>query len=66
MILWLLWAREGCLSKFDSFAVSRSSWRDVLTDVWCRIGSPRELYRAKGDFYSMVKHSGEDEELQDM
>ena len=35
---------------------------DVLTGVY-RIGSPRELYRTKGDFYSMVKHSGEDEEL---
>ncbi|SPO05980.1 related to ATP-binding cassette (ABC) transporter [Cephalotrichum gorgonifer] len=30
------------------------------------VGSPRDLYRAEGDFYAMVKHSGEDEELRDM
>jgi ABC-type multidrug transport system fused ATPase/permease subunit len=29
-------------------------------------GSPRDLYNAKGQFYDMVYHSGEMEELQTM
>ena len=38
----------------------------VMLTIERRIGSPQELYRAQGDFYSMVKHSGEDEELRAM
>lgn len=35
----------------------------MLTTVKRRVGSPHELYQARGGFYSMMKHSGEDEEL---
>ena len=30
------------------------------------VGSPAELYRAKGQFYDMVQHSGEAEDLEQM
>lgn len=29
-----------------------------------RMGSPKELFEAKGTFYDMVQHSGEVQELQ--
>lgn len=30
------------------------------------MGSPKELFSAKGDFYDMVQHSGEVQELEAM
>lgn len=32
--------------------------------VFSRVGSPRELYEAKGQFYDMMRHSGEFEDLE--
>ena len=29
-----------------------------------RVGSPKELYEAKGQFYDMMRHSGEFEDLE--
>jgi hypothetical protein len=37
------------------------SW---LTLFFFRTGSPKELYDAKGQFYDMMKHSGEFEDLE--
>lgn len=30
----------------------------------CRMGSPKELFTAKGSFHDMVQHSGEVQELE--
>lgn len=31
-----------------------------------RVGSPKELYEAKGQFYDMMKHSGEIDDLESL
>lgn len=39
--------------------------REILT--WPRrVGSPRELYETKGQFYEMMRHSGEFEDLEEL
>lgn len=38
--------------------------RVYLLTAFDRMGSPKELFGAKGTFYDMVQHSGEVKELQ--
>lgn len=37
---------------------------DEHTNLGVRTGSPRDLYSQKGQFYDMVCHSGESDDLQ--
>ena len=66
MIPLLSWIEGGCLSKLTHRGLFDDAYGVVMLTIERRIGSPQELYRAQGDFYSMVKHSGEDEELRAM
>lgn len=56
------------LSKDSVIAMIRgkssSFLKDVLLTSSDRMGSPKELFGAKGTFYDMVQHSGEVKELQ--
>lgn len=46
------------------FKVPISQINDTLLTTFNRMGSPKDLFGAKGTFYDMVQHSGEVKELQ--
>lgn len=74
MIGLLSWGVARCLSKFwisfffflFFFLPWLQWWGDLITDCgfYNRVGSPKELFNAKGTFYDMVQHSGEVEDLE--
>lgn len=51
------------ISSFSSFENHFFDIQGLLTSS-DRMGSPKELFGAKGTFYDMVQHSGEVKELQ--
>lgn len=47
-----------------NFKVPISQIKETLLTTSNRMGSPKDLFGAKGTFYDMVQHSGEVKELQ--
>lgn len=56
--------RKSCYLPLRTMASCPRYSRDLLLTFRDRMGSPKDLFRAKGTFYDMVQHSGEVKELQ--